>query len=173
MTSLLLLLLGSLLFAQQTTAQFDYNSTLLGTVSTFINVSTIPGNWRSLTCTSHYCYCPGCLSSRQLRQATAFAHLHAHMPHICVHSVRPTSPLKHYEYELYCFLTFKHIARVTRHWASFGISFSRAADLVHVHMHVHLKLKQLSWVVLALTDRFVAQLMQAVTTSCLTITTRR
>ncbi len=77
-----LLLLGSLLFAQQATAQFDYNSTLLGTVSTFINVSTIPGNWRSLICTSHYCWYPGCLSSRQLQQATAFAHVHAHMPYM-------------------------------------------------------------------------------------------
>ncbi|KAA6414342.1 MAG: hypothetical protein FRX49_13713, partial [Trebouxia sp. A1-2] len=37
-----LLLLGTLLFAEQATAQFDYNSTLLGTVTTFINVSTIP-----------------------------------------------------------------------------------------------------------------------------------
>jgi len=84
MTSLLLLLLGSLLFAQQTTAQFDYNSTLLGTVSTFINVSTVPGDRRSLTCTSHYCYCPCWLSSRQLRQATVFAHQHAHMPHMYI-----------------------------------------------------------------------------------------
>ncbi|KAL0042039.1 hypothetical protein WJX77_001435 [Trebouxia sp. C0004] len=38
----LLLLLGTVLLAQQATAQFDYNTTLLGTVSTFINVSTTP-----------------------------------------------------------------------------------------------------------------------------------
>ena len=44
-TKHLLLLLGTVLLAQQATAQFDYNATLLGTVSTFINVSTIPGEW--------------------------------------------------------------------------------------------------------------------------------
>ena len=76
-----LLLFGSLLFAQQATAQFDYNSTLLGTVSTFINVSTIPGDRRSLTYTKHRCYCPGCLSNRQLQQATALAHIYA-----CTHA---------------------------------------------------------------------------------------
>jgi len=44
-TKHLLLLLSTVLLAhlQQTIAQFDYNTTLLGTVSTFINVSTIPG----------------------------------------------------------------------------------------------------------------------------------
>lgn len=40
----LLLLLGVFLVAQKSDAQFDYNTTLLGTVSTFINVSTIPGD---------------------------------------------------------------------------------------------------------------------------------
>ncbi len=44
-TKHLLLLLGTVLLAQQAVAQFDYNTTLLGTVSTFINVSTIPGEW--------------------------------------------------------------------------------------------------------------------------------
>ena len=129
-----LLLLGSLLFAQQATAQFDYNSTLLGTVSTFINVSTIPGDWRSLTCTSHAFDCPGCLCGQQLRiTALAHAHLTAHMPHI--YSIQSTSPLKHYEYELYCFLTVQHTARVIRHSASLGSSSSRAADFAHVHIY--------------------------------------
>ena len=40
-----LLLLSTVLLAQQAIAQFDYNTTLLGTVTTFINVSTIPGEW--------------------------------------------------------------------------------------------------------------------------------
>ena len=40
-----LLLLSTVLLAQQAIAQFDYNTTLLGTVTTFISVSTIPGEW--------------------------------------------------------------------------------------------------------------------------------
>ncbi len=44
-----LLLLSTVLLAQQAIAQFDYNTTLLGTVSTFINVSIVPGEWLHAT----------------------------------------------------------------------------------------------------------------------------
>lgn len=44
-TKHLLLLIGTILLAQRATAQFDYNTTWLGTVLAFVNVSIIPGEW--------------------------------------------------------------------------------------------------------------------------------
>ncbi|DBA85172.1 TPA: hypothetical protein ACH3X2_005885 [Trebouxia sp. C0005] len=43
-TKHLLLLIGTILLAQRATAQFDYNTTWLGTVLAFVNVSIIPGH---------------------------------------------------------------------------------------------------------------------------------
>lgn len=140
-----LLLLGTLLFAEQATAQFDYNSTLLGTVTTFINVSTIPGDWRSLTCTSHDCYC-WVDSCGRLQHSRTCSRTCTHTCHIYIYStsIQLASQLKYHEYELYCFLTFAYTARVTRHWASLGISCSRAADASVVYVDVHLKLRSSS-----------------------------